>query len=138
MSSGGKRKPANRLWLARKRRALRQKQVASLLNHHTTDQISRYEKGLRLPQLETALRLEIIYGMPLRVLFKDLYEQLERDIRLRVLDSPALKKAFEQGEDTAGDYCAYDELARGASVSPADQARVRRHLTKLARKLAYL
>ena len=39
-----------------------------MLGHKTTDQVSRYEKGERLPGLKLLLLLEIIYGVPPRVL----------------------------------------------------------------------
>jgi transcriptional regulator with XRE-family HTH domain len=43
--------------------------------------ISRYERGKSLPPLSTALRLEIIYRVPVAFLFPDLYDQLRHLIR---------------------------------------------------------
>src|SRR5919202_4553686 len=91
MSPGGRKTVENLLWQTRKRRQLEQKQVAYLLDQHTPDQVSRYELGTRLPTLETALLLEMIYGAPLRVLYKDLYERLQADLRERFEHIPQLK-----------------------------------------------
>lgn len=141
MHVGGKHKTHNRLWLARKRRRLRQKQVAYLLNHHTVDQISRYEKGLRVPTLETALMLEIIYATPLRVLFKELYERLQDDIGARARDAQSIKSLAEglnQGEGEMKSFCTYGELLSVPSLSQPELDEVRKHVTHLARRIAYL
>src|SRR6266545_2745585 len=91
---GGKHTNQNRLWLARKRRGLGQKQVAYLLAHQSPDQISRYEQGVKLPTLSTALMLEIIYGAPIRLLYRELYEQLRTEIGERLESQPILKESY--------------------------------------------
>ena len=137
---GGKNLTHNRLWLARRRRGLRQKQVAFLLHHHTVDQISRYEQGRRLPTLETALKLEIVLGVPLRVLFQDHFERLRAEVQQRVEGSRAMEVDFGllPGEEGMGEYCAYAELLDLPLISQAETGRVRTHITRLARRLAYL
>jgi transcriptional regulator with XRE-family HTH domain len=50
-----------------------QKEMAYLLGSHTAGSISRYERFKRVPTLETALRMEIILGVPVRELFAGLY-----------------------------------------------------------------
>src|SRR5688572_3524715 len=94
MKSGGKNKIQNRLWITRKRRGLEQKQVAYLLNHRTVNQISRYENGSRMPTLLAALKLEIIFGVPARLLFPDLHEQLRAEIRKRAETSRGLRESL--------------------------------------------
>jgi transcriptional regulator with XRE-family HTH domain len=140
MSPGGKNLIRNRLWSARKRRGLEQKQVAFLLDQHTPDQVSRYELGTRVPNLEAALLLEIILGTPLRILYKDLYEQLQVTVRERLIRVPQLHDRLAEFliENGVHEYCAYRELLQTGHPSQADQAKVRRHVTELARRLAYL
>lgn len=142
MNPGGKSKKHNRLWLARKRAGLRQKQVAHLLGHRTVDQVSRYEKGTRVPTLETALMLELIYRTPLRQLFGDLYEELHGKIRQRIGNTPSLNqfaKSIETQEaEEAREFCTYADRLRLPALSPAERAHVHRHITKLARKLVHL
>ena len=137
----GRNALTNRLWLARKRRGLEQKQVAYLLNHQSIDQLSRYEQGMRLPSLDNAFKLEIIYGVPLRLLFKELFDKLEDEVWQRISLNTPLQKRY--GNRTAhavrlSEYCAFAELLMMANASEADRARVRRHVTILAKKLACL
>ena len=61
------------LWQARQRSGLTQKTIAHLLGRKFTDEISRYENGQRIPTLQTALKLEIIYRVPIRLLFYEKY-----------------------------------------------------------------
>jgi len=141
MAVGGKYTTQNRLWLLRKRQGLGQKQVAYLLHHHTADQVSRYEKGLRIPNLETALKLSIIYDAPVRLLFTDLYEELQRDIRERIKAAPKLKETYPNlpGEDAeARKFCAYEELLDVPHPSDGERDQVRHHITRLVKRHAYL
>ena len=140
MNSGGRTKTPNRLWLARKRSALGQKQVAYLLNHRTVDQVSRFEKGLRIPNLETALRLEIIYRTPLRVLFTDLYENLREDLHAKITKQTlkGINGVDERDEEGAGEFCTYADLLRMPSPAPAELLKVRRHVTRLMKRMAFL
>jgi transcriptional regulator with XRE-family HTH domain len=74
----------NRLTLYRKRRLISRKEVARLLGHVRTDQIMRYEAGTRMPTLEIAVKLSLIYGKPINVLFEEFFEQCLNDVRVRV------------------------------------------------------
>lgn len=137
----GTKQPLNRLWLARKRRGLEQKQVAYLLGHRSIDQMSRYELGTRLPPLENALKLEIIYGVPLHFLFKELFRKLEDEVWQRISFNSVLHKHYGNRVTSVtglSEYCAFAELLASPSASEADRATARRHVTALAKKLAYL
>ncbi len=132
-------KTRNRLWQARKRARLGQKQIASLLRHRTSDQVSRYERGERLPTLKTALRLEIILGLPLRHLYADLHKSLRAEIEHEVQGNPSLSRAFTQassGERDFGEFCSHEDRSLLAELSPEEAEAVRRHVTRLARRLA--
>ena len=71
----------NQLVVYRKRMRFGQKQVAKLLGHKDTSMLSRYERGHSLPPLETALRLEIIYRVPVAFLYQAAYRELKDKIR---------------------------------------------------------
>lgn len=139
-TKGGFRGLPNRLWQARKRRGLGQKQVSTLLNYKQTDQLSRFEQGARIPSLPHALRLEILYGVPVRLLFHGLCEQLQAELREKagrrlmwpVIDEAGLAAAGEE------EFCLYQELLRSPLLSAVEKDRVRGHITRLARQLAYL
>jgi transcriptional regulator with XRE-family HTH domain len=140
-AQGGKTKIQNRLWSARKRRGLGQKQIAVLMGK-TIEEVSRYERGVRLPELLTLLSIEIAYGAPLRVLFKELYEQTLQNVRQRIEGRAGAGSVFAdlltETEKAAGDYCAYEELLKTAATSALERGRVRDHVTHLAKKLAGL
>ena len=138
---GGKIRIPNRLWSARKRRGLAQKQVAFLIAK-TIEEVSRYEKGMRLPELPTMLALEIVYGASLRALYKDLYEQVLAEIRRRIKTRAGVgtinAELLADIEKAEGYYCAYEEMLKLSSTPAIEQGVVRDHVTKLARKLAGL
>lgn len=74
---------SNCLWTYRKKNGLSQKRVAFFLGHKTSSQLSNYERGAKIPGLTNALKLEIIYGIPVAFLFRDLHQKLGEDIRRR-------------------------------------------------------
>jgi transcriptional regulator with XRE-family HTH domain len=81
------KRATNYIFNMRRNRRLLQKQLATLVGHRYTHMISKYEHGLRLPPLETALLLEIALGVRLPDLYPDLYQHLQALIlrRSRVL-----------------------------------------------------
>lgn len=72
----------NALQLYRLRRGLSQKRAASLIGQRSGSMLSRYENGRALPDLRFALKLEILYRVPVAFLFPDLYVRLRDSIRL--------------------------------------------------------
>ena len=70
------KRATNYIFNMRRNRRLLQKQLAVLIGHRYTHMISKYEHGLRLPSLETALLLEIALGIRLPELYPDLYQRL--------------------------------------------------------------
>ena len=72
----------NNLWTYRKKMGLSQKKAALFACLRSND-LSRYEHGAKLPRLANALKLEIIYRIPVAFLFGDLYKQLKDEIRKR-------------------------------------------------------
>lgn len=129
----------NLLWLSRKHLGLRQKQVAYLLKHKTTDQISRYEKGERAPSLKALLELEIVYGLPPRILYQPYYEQLREEISERIKGAQGLQGIdfpLEPQPESLAEFCSYANLLRVSHLSAADQAKIRRHVIQIMRQLA--
>lgn len=83
----------------RKRSGLSQQDVAWILRAGDGSEISRYEMNRRLPTLETALSLEVLFGVPVGALFagkrRHLALRIERRIVLhhrRVLAQPRIVK----------------------------------------------
>jgi transcriptional regulator with XRE-family HTH domain len=67
----------NHIFNMRRNRRYLQKQLALLVGHRYTYMVSKYEHGVSLPPLETALILEIALGVRLAELYPDLYERLQ-------------------------------------------------------------
>jgi hypothetical protein len=96
--------------------------------------------GTRTPTLETALTLEIIYGAPLRLLYRDLYERLQAELKERFERVPQLRERMADllTDDGVREYCAYNELVQTSCPTQTDLLKARRHVTDLAKRLAYL
>ncbi len=58
--------------------------MAYRLGSHSGTTVSRYERGGRLPDLDTALTLEVIFGAPVAALFAGRRQKVEREVRRRV------------------------------------------------------
>ncbi|MCA1622477.1 MAG: helix-turn-helix transcriptional regulator [Acidobacteria bacterium] len=126
----------NNLWQARQRSGLERKQVGFLLSKKSIDEISRYERGVYLPSLKTALKFEIIYQTPVRLLFQELFEQSRREIseikerqanslpgdRWFVKDAEQLKQE---------EFCFYAELLKSRVPSSPELEAVTKHTIAL-------
>jgi transcriptional regulator with XRE-family HTH domain len=138
---GGRIKIQNRLWKARKRRGLAQKQVAFLIGK-SIGEVSRYEKGVRLPELQTVLALEIVYGAPIRVLYGEQYEQTLTEILQRIKSGAGTGTIYAnllaQSAEATKHFCAYEDMFQIAAKSASELGHVRDHVTSLAKKLAGL
>ena len=71
-----------------------QEEVAAILGYLSATHISEVEHGRKLPSFITALKLEIVYRVPVAFLFQDLYMRLRtglraREERLRIGGGPA-------------------------------------------------
>lgn len=84
---------SNSLWTYRKKNGLSQKRAAFFLAHKTSSQLSHYERGTKHPSLENALKLEIIYHVPVAFLFHDLYRKLQEAVKAR---ETTLRKMLEE------------------------------------------
>ena len=73
----------NYLRTFRRKHALSQKELASLLGVVSGGKISRYEKFSRFPPALTVFALEIIFGAPARVLFAGAHAAVRRTVRAR-------------------------------------------------------
>jgi len=71
----------NQLLLLRKKKNLSQKRAAAMLGLRDPITLSRYERGLVLPQFTTALRMQALYEAPLHVIFAELYSSLRAEMQ---------------------------------------------------------
>ncbi len=154
----GKTKLNNRLWQARHKIGLEQKQAARLLGHKTCDQISRYERGSRLPGFKTAMKLTILYGASLEELFPEHYKRFSREVQIKAESYAAsLKSGSRNGATNIGNVfeasanqslskessqdaplCHYARLLENSSPSKTELEAVRKHVIKLVRTMTRL
>ena len=73
------RKLQNYLRTYRKRFGLSQKELAFLLGVKSGDKVSRYERFEQLPNLQTALAFQALFGVLVAELFAGVYEQAEKE-----------------------------------------------------------
>lgn len=67
----------------RQRHALSEEELALLINQRAKSSIALIESGDRLPTLESAFALQVVFGIELRQLFPDYYEQVEDGVMRR-------------------------------------------------------
>lgn len=154
----GKTKLNNRLWQARHKIGLEQKQAARLLGHKTCDQISRYERGVRLPGFETAMKLTILYGASFEELFPEHYKRFSREIQTKAeAYSASLKtgsgngtanssnateasanQSFSKESSQDAPFCHYARLLKNPNPSKTELDAVRKHAIKLIRTMTHL
>jgi transcriptional regulator with XRE-family HTH domain len=125
------------LWRARKRRLLSQKQVGYLLGHKSQDQIHRYEHTLIVPSLLTAIKLELIYGIPIKWLFPGLTLQARHQVQDQIAKSAHLRKRFP--ELTAdliqmSEFCGFNEKFKHPNLTPLEKDIIRQHIRTLVQK----
>jgi transcriptional regulator with XRE-family HTH domain len=74
---------SNYLLSHRKSLSLSQEEVAFLLGNNDGAQVSRYERFVREPNLETSLALEVIFQRSASELFGGLYQRIEQEVTAR-------------------------------------------------------
>lgn len=130
-----KQKHKNRLFLIRNKTGLKQKQIAALLGHKTVDQISRYELGAKLPNLETAFKLGIIYNLPIQVLFHGYYEACLKELHDRRENNlKIVENEFGLIGDAASgvtEFCTFEEKLKPFKVAEPELNQVRHHIAEL-------
>ena len=131
-----KHKNENLLALIRRKKGLEQKQIAALLGHKTTDAVSRFERGVKMPGLKTALKLGIIYGLPVQVIFYGCCELCLSEVEKRRKNVISLETDADSiGRETKNytEFCTFEELVKSDRVSEPDLNKARHHIAELVR-----
>lgn len=71
---------SNQIRRYRKKRYLRQRDIAELLGQKQPRDIYRWEVGQKLPSLLNALKLSAALKCPVELLFLDHYKQIQREM----------------------------------------------------------
>lgn len=67
----------------RQRHALSEEELALLINQRSPSAVSHFESGDRVPNLEGALALQVIFGLAPRDMFPGFFERIEEDVMRR-------------------------------------------------------
>jgi transcriptional regulator with XRE-family HTH domain len=125
----------NNLWQARQRSKLELKQVTFLLAKGTND-LYRYENGVHLPHLTTALQLEIIYQTPIRLLFQPLFEFYKEKINGIKKRHPQLFQNYYWHPEPVEllrqeEFCFYGDLMKNHVPSQNEIDAITKHIITL-------
>ena len=131
----------NNLLQARRRSPLESKQIAFLLSKKSVNELYRYENGNSFPNLPTALMLEIVYRTPVRLLFQDLFAELQTEIAERRKSNLRLFPDEEQFPPAAErllreEYCFFAEILKTRFPSPMEREMIRKHIPALMNTLS--
>lgn len=108
------RKLQNYLRTYRKRFGLSQKELAFLLGVKSGEKVSRYERFEQLPNLQTALALQALFGVPIAELFGGIYEQAEKETSKQA----RLLMGKMQGEGTDRAASRKADFLRAIAITP--------------------
>ena len=107
----------------------------------TVDELRHYETGDTIPTLQNAVKLEIIYRIPVSLLFKELYSEYRWQIRER---SARYKELFPKEKLSLisleeqlqhKDYCAYANLLETPNLPDVEKQKVYDHIRQLAKSI---
>jgi transcriptional regulator with XRE-family HTH domain len=115
------------LALKRKHHGYEQKQIAVLLGHKSTYQISRYETGQREPGLKDELKLFMLYGLPVRALFDQYLRKCRKELENTIRNSKMSDRINLENVATV-DYCSYLEAMSACLISTGVSDAVRHHI----------
>ena len=121
---------------ARRRRAFERKQVSSLLGYRGTQVLASYERGDRIPGLENAIKLGLIYDCSLEAIFPGAYHSARQDLSKSALKGLTSNKISASLRSMH--LCSYEELLSDSATAEPYRGFVRDHITKLAKMLAGL
>lgn len=76
----------------RKKFGLTQREAALLVGMETGQIVSRHESKVRMPGLKTAIAYQIVFDVPLRALFPEIYHEVELGVLRR---AEALRSMLE-------------------------------------------
>lgn len=122
----------NQLLRARMKKSIGQKKVAVLLGHKSSAYLSRYESGEKLPSLKAALKLGLIYNIPIHVLLDGYLEACRNEMKRyeQRINSPGIDS---QNVPDEIDYCSFENRLSSPHPSKVDLEKGRSHATRLVR-----
>jgi len=96
---------------SRQRTAFTEEELAFLINQRSKTSVSLIEAGDRVPGLEGAMALQVVFGLAPKELFPELYEHVEDAVMRR---AQLLYEKFEEKSDSRSQakLTALEEMAK--------------------------
>lgn len=129
---GGQKPKRTRIWQAWRRSNLTLNEIGYLLGKQSDAELSRYQTG-RLPNLQTALMLEIILGTSIHSLFREEFEELSHRIRTRAEKRRGLQNKLNDAMANA--ICSFADLLDNKPISQETRMKIHRHCASLINQL---
>lgn len=126
----------NQLAVIRRRTLTLQKQVSKLLERRSTEDISRWEGGTKLPSLATALKLAVMYDIPARDILDGYFNMCRTAIKQQESRMGKKLNGSTEYNSLKIEFCSYEELMKKGSVTGEDLDSVRRHAVQLINRRA--
>jgi len=123
---------------ARRQRGFERKEVSWLLGHKGPQALAQYEQGKRLPSLENAIRLSLVYGCEIEDLFPERYKLARADVFERTTSHRLIGHNRIQGLVKSINRCSYEDALDNEQIAAAQRTGIRDHVTRLAKVLTQL
>lgn len=131
MDEQKKNRFTNQLLRARMKKSIGQKNVAVLLGHKSSAHLSQYESGERLPSLKTALKLGLIYNIPIHILLDGYLDACRNEMRRGERNPNTPAGARDNLREI--DCCSFEERLGPSHAAKSDLDKARNHATRLVR-----
>ena len=123
----------SRLALKRMSLGYEQKQIANLLGQKTIYQYCRLENGQRVASLKDAIKLSLIFRLPISTLFDEYFVKCREELE-KCLKTSSLSDQIKL-EDV--EYCSYLEMMRSKYEGKANADKIRHHIKVLVEERSH-
>lgn len=117
----------SRLYLKRLQLGLEQKQISYLLGQKEIYKYNRIENKQRMANLKDAIKLSLIFGLPISTLFDDCFQNCQEELRKQLKNSNLLEKITLQSIE----YCGYLEMMSSKFIGKEESDKIQHHLRLL-------
>lgn len=130
--------PNTALIRARRRRVLERKQASWLLGYKGPQLLAEYERGEKLPSLQNAIKLTLIYGCDLEEIFPEKYKLAREQIFEKTKAQRFI--ALDRIPDLLNNInrCSFEDALEDQTKAELHRGDIRDHITRLAKALAQI
>ena len=130
--------PNTSLIRARRRRVLERKQASWLLGYKGPQLLAEYERGEKLPSLQNAIKLTLIYGCEMEDIFPENYALAREQISEKATVRTLLAHDEVQSLIKNINRCSYEDILDDQQKAELHRSDIRDHVTRLAKALAQI